>query len=45
MITFCYQNHTGVYDNLTRTVTWNGKTFDYAKIPNDMRIQIENASC
>lgn len=45
MITFSYLGRRGVYDSLTRTVTWRGETFDYANIAHAMRIQIENASC
>jgi len=45
MITFVYLNHTGVYDQRSRVVTWQGKSFKYAEVVQDMRVAIENASC
>jgi hypothetical protein len=45
MITFVYNNHTGVYDQRSRVVTWQGKSIKYSDVVHGMRIAIENASC
>lgn len=45
MITFVYQNQTGVYDPQSRLVTWSNQEIKISDIAHDMRVIIENASC